>query len=210
MKVPPIPATGNVNELQTEMTPSQLRQTSSCDMEDKLYQAARDEAERTVIEGEQFKATINTPRGNSFAVSGNQFFDSKVKDDDEFFHITCHVDPYLVEKIAKGEYVELDKLLSKQRYNPYGKNEPKNALVFRKGRPVFITHTNKNRMVSGLRKWEQAFRVYATIYSQANPDRAAEIWQYVFTINTAAASYSWQNVAEYDFAFRQMMSKNPK
>ena len=39
--------------------------------------------------------------------------------------------------------------------------------------------------------------------------RSAEIWQYVFTINHAASTYSWANVAEYDFAFRQMMGKNP-
>ena len=89
-------------------------------------------------------------------------------------------------------------------------SEPKTKLVFRDGRLVFVPHVDKNRIVNRVHKWEQAFRVYAAIYSQANPDRSAEIWQYVFTINTAAASYAWTNVAEYDFTFRQMMSKNPK
>ena len=51
--------------------------------------------------------------------------------------------------------------------------------------------------------------MYAAIYSKANPTRSAEIWQYLHIINTAASSYAWENVAYYDFTFRQMMSHNP-
>ena len=43
-----------------------------------------------------------------------------------------------------------------------------------------------------------------------NPHRAAEIWQYVYVINTAAANYVWENVSFYDYTFRQMMSVNPQ
>ena len=63
--------------------------------------------------------------------------------------------------------------------------------------------------VNGIRRWEQAFRVYAAIYSKANPHRAAEIWHYIHVINTAASNYIWENVAYYDFTFCQMMAKNP-
>ena len=126
-----------------------------------------------------------------------------------FVHITCHVDQSLVSKIAEGEYVELDKLLPRQKGSGLPTGEPKTELVFWEGKPVFLPYTDKNKVINGVRRWEQAFRVYVAIYSQANPSRSAEIWQYVF-INTAAASYAWNNVAEYDFAFRQMMAKNPK
>ena len=61
-----------------------------------------------------------------------------------------------------------------------------------------------------MRQWKQAFRVYAAIYSRANPTRAAEIWQYVEIINQAAGTYVLENVASYDFHFRKMMSKNHK
>ena len=61
--------------------------------------------------------------------------------------------------------------------------------------------SDREGKISGLRKWEQAFRVYAAIYSKANPCRAAEIWQYLHVINTAAASYTWDNVAYYDYTF---------
>ena len=37
----------------------------------------------------------------------------KWDNDDDFFHVACHVDPQLKAKIKKGEYVELDKLLPK-------------------------------------------------------------------------------------------------
>ena len=36
-------------------------------------------------------------------------------DDDEFFHVTCHIDEGLRSKKAKGEFVGLEKLLPKDR-----------------------------------------------------------------------------------------------
>ena len=63
--------------------------------------------------------------------------------------------------------------------------------------------------ITNVRRWEQAFRVYAAVYTAANPERSGEIWQYVYVINSAAASYSWENVAYYDFTFRQLMSEKP-
>ena len=69
---------------------------------------------------------------------------------------------------------------------------------------------DRDKKISGVHKWEQAFRVYAAIYSQANPLRSAEIWQYVYIINKAASVFSWHNVSEYDFVFRQMMGTNPE
>ena len=50
--------------------------------------------------------------------------------------------------------------------------------------------------------------MYAAVYCQANPGRSSEIWQYVHIINSAAAFYVWENVAEYDFVFRHLMAQN--
>ena len=72
-----------------------------------------------------------------------------------------------------------------------------------------VPSTDKESKITNIRRWEQAFRIYAAIYSQENPDRAAEIWQYVHVVNTAAASYVWDNVACYDMTFRHLMSANP-
>ena len=69
---------------------------------------------------------------------------------------------------------------------------------------------NKDQKINGIRCWEQAFRVYATIYCGANPHQAKEIWQYIAVINSAAAAYVWDNVAAYDVNFRHLMAFNPQ
>ena len=35
--------------------------------------------------------------------------------DDDFFHLMCHVDSALISKIEKGEFVDLDKLIPKEK-----------------------------------------------------------------------------------------------
>ena len=70
--------------------------------------------------------------------------------------------------------------------------------------------SDREHKITGIHRWDQAFRVYATIYCGANPSRSQEIWQYVSVINTAAASYSWENVSSYDYTFRHLMEFNPK
>ena len=67
----------------------------------------------------------------------------------------------------------------------------------------------RDQRISNFKRWDQAFRVYASIYCNANPSRSGEIWQYIYTISTAATSYQWDNVAFYDVTFRQMMSEWP-
>ena len=71
-------------------------------------------------------------------------------------------------------------------------------LVQRDGETYFAPVTDKDSHIGGIRKWEQAFHVYAAVYCQANPGRSSEIWQYVHIINSAAAFYVWENVAKYD------------
>ena len=119
--------------------------------------------------------------------------------DDEFFHVTCHVDSAIRAKIERGDFVDLEKLLPKYRIKNL--NDNKLDLVYRDGHSFFVPAQSEN-CINSIRRWEQAFRIYATIYSQANPSRAAEIWQYVHIINTAASAYIWDNVANYDYTFR--------
>ena len=114
-------------------------------------------------------------------------------------------------KIERGDFIELDRLLPKHpsgaggSYNQYDEN--KVELVSRGGHTYF--KPIKETQINGLRKWEQAFRVYAAIYTQANPEKAGEIWQYMHLINVAASAYQWSNVASYDVTFRQLMAFKP-
>ena len=163
---------------------------------DKMRDAGK-RADAMVIEAEKYKASIENK------AAGKQYKDSS---DDEFFHLTCHVDQNLREKIERGEYVDLEKLLPKDRFK-----KPQNdrmELIYRDGAAFFqSSHENK---ISNVRKWEQAFRIYAAIYSMANPNRSAEIWQYIYVINSASSMYIWENVANYDYTFRQLMSQYPE
>ena len=101
--------------------------------------------------------------------------------------------------------MDLERLLPKTHFRNGIINENKMDLVYRDSHSYFVPAVSDNK-ITGIRKWEQAFRVYATVYSQANPLRAAEIWQYVHTINTAASSYIWENVSHYDVTFCQLMN----
>ena len=132
--------------------------------------------------------------------------------DDDFFHLTCHIDNALKGKIEKGEYVDLDKLLPKERNsldgNPTYTNETKLEWVRSEG-STYLVPAKKNSRINCFRRWEQAFRVYATVYCTANPIRAREIWQYISVINTVSMAYNWDNVYNYDITFRQLMEFNP-
>ena len=129
--------------------------------------------------------------------------------DDDFFHLTCHIEPALRQKIEKGEFVDLEKLLPKDRFPHKMSDERQMEMVNRDGMTFFVPAGEKDNRINGIRKWEQAFRVYAAIYCKENPTQSAEIWQYIYVINTAAASFQWENVAWYDFTFRQLMATKP-
>ena len=166
---------------------------------------AKDNADEVVLNAEHLKEKIQPPKGKSI---NYQKFIQSVDDDDEFFHVTCHIDDNLRSKISKGKFVDLERLLPKDRIgvgslatNP---SENRVELVTREGHTFF--KPVKESQINGLRKWEQAFRIYAAIYTNANPERSGEIWQYIHTINVAASSYQWDNVATYDLTFRQLMS----
>ena len=130
-------------------------------------------------------------------------------EDDEFFHLTCHVDSTMKQKIERGEFIELEKLLPRTRtFNQKFSDDNKMQLVNRDGSSFWVPMEREK--ISSLRKWDQAFRIYAAIYSRANPSRSPKIWQYIHVITTAANTYSWDNVAEYDYTFRQLMATYPQ
>ena len=129
--------------------------------------------------------------------------------DDDFFHLICHIESSLKDKIERGEYVDLDKLLPKDKYPQGGMNDDEHLEWVHRDGGTFLVPARKQSRISSFRKWEQAFRVFATIYCGKNPNRAREIWQYISVINTAASSFVWDNVYHYDMMFRQLMQFNP-
>ena len=114
----------------------------------------------------------------------------------------------MIHKIEKGEFVKLEKLLPKDKIGNRP-DEGRMEWVHRDG-GTFLVPTQKDAKITSFRRWEQAFRAYATIYCRANPHRSKEIWQYITVINTAASSYTWENVYNYDITFRHLMAFNPQ
>ena len=188
---------------------------------------AKTAAENAIIEAERHKARVQQPNRGRFLDDNNSLpikfnnpleakHDTEVlrqmryldQDDDEFFHTTCHIDEVTREKIEKGGYLELDKLLQKKVFQG-PKEESRMQLVNRDGVSYFVPSIDKDTKIDSIKKWEQAFRVYTTIYCKANPTRAGEILQYTDIIHRAAAIFNWDNVAKYDYVFRQLMATNP-
>ena len=166
-------------------------------------------AEEVIMQADRTKATILPNPGNEDIldrVDPNNM--NHLIDDGNFLHMTCHVEPALRAKIQRGEYVDLAKLLLKPKMLRKFNSEERLNLINKDGNAVLVSQ-EQSVQINNIRMWEQAFRIYATIYSQANPHRASEILQYINVITNAAKSYMWDCVAYYDYTFRQMMQRKP-
>ena len=161
-------------------------------------------ADKAIIEAEKYKATLQHPEGMNFSsIQKLRMLDN----DDDFFHIICHIDPQLMAKIQKGEYVDLAKLL--QKPESLAEEEAKINLLSKDGQEYLVRNKNNTEKITNVRRWEQAFRTYTAIYCEANPERSVEILQYIDVINQAAAKFNWYSVARYDYVFRHLMAKKP-
>ena len=84
------------------------------------FSEAKRRAKKAILDVERFKANIAEPdpgRKIDFSLitdanRNSQDIGTGVSDDD-FFHLTCHIEPSIVAKIEKGEFVDLEKLLPK-------------------------------------------------------------------------------------------------
>ena len=172
----------------------------------------RDLAEEEIIQAEKFKAEIARPReGKDNDERENagplkQPIDSE-DDDDDFYEMTCHVDSALKKKIQRGEFIELEKLLPKP-LDLKDNKEQTIDIIEREGQSYLVPGKVRDQMkITNVKRWDEAFRVYVSIYSKANPNRSSEIMQYLHTIHSAASTFYWPNVAQYDFVFRKKMGQ---
>ena len=198
--------TNFVETVRIEQHPEDFQGRRKSDTAAVDLEQARLRADKALVDAEKYKARVENPSGTNNDPFRLLDIGSGVSDDD-FFHLTCHIDPNLIHKIEKGEFVELEKLLPKEKM---GRTSDENRLewVQRDG-GTFLVPAQKDSRIGSFRRWEQAFRAYATIYCSANPHRSKEIWQYITVINTAATAYVWENVYNYDITFRHLMAFNP-
>ena len=143
------------------------------------------EADRLVIEAEQFNATVEAPKGNN-----NTVVDS----------IGVHKMRVVMTITSTSHvmlilfYVIRSKGVNSLNLNvcyPKGVFKEDNRLewVSKDGMTFLALVQDRDTKITNVRKWDQSFRVYAAVYCNANPSRAGEIWQYIYTINSAASSF---------------------
>ena len=124
--------------------------------------------------------------------------------DNKYQMIDAHVDDSMKQKIINYEFVDLSKLLPK---NKSWDDDHRLEIVNKNGMTFLSPSADRDNMqISSYNRSEQAFRIYRSILTTTYPEKSSELLQYNHTISTAAASYSWENVNAYDHEFRQHIS----
>ena len=164
-----------------------------------------------LLQAEKYKANLVAPKG-MVPIDDNIRLLRNFDSDDDFFHVSCHIEESLRVKIQAGEFIDLEKLLPKDcSFGGHAPSDENNfmELVSKGGHTYFAPARERGNRINNVKKWDQAFRVYATIYAEAHPEHSVKIWQYIYVIHRAAATYQWENVAFYDYTFRQLMATKP-
>lgn len=130
--------------------------------------------------------------------------------DHEHYMLSAHVDNLTTQRIQRGEYVQIERLIARTDKGMSCIDDNRLELVQRNGHTYFVPAEDRDQgTITNFRQWERAFRIYAGIYARANPTRAAEMYQFVSNIQAASNVYIWENVASYDRVFRRLMHDNP-
>ena len=125
-----------------------------------------------------------------------------------YCQLGSHVKSSLRANIEKGRVVELERLLKKKRMPS---QDEKIQIINRGGQMFYLPAADKETSIAinCYDRCEEAFRIYAGIYTKANPEHAVEIFQYIDDIKGAAQDNTWESVYEYDMIFRDIMDTFP-
>ena len=171
--------------------------------------AADQRAEKLLRDAEQSKARIFDVPGNIFNHSLDASKLQAAIIDDSYLTMGANIDQGLKQKIQASEYIDLGKLLPRNLVQ--SSEDHRMEMVNKGGLTYWVPMSDReNSAVSSYIKWEQAFRVFTNIYAQTHPTRVTELLQYNHVIETAAATFQWENVYRYDKEFRLHMSLFPE
>ena len=159
---------------------------------------------------EASKARIYQVRGK--AVNDNIFDTNEllhsVLVDEEYTLVESHVDEVTCQKIIVGDYVDLAKLLPRDKV--LLQQDHRMEMINKNGHTYWVLVSERELgSITSYQKWEQAFRVFSTIFVEAHPQKAKELMQYSHTIFSTLLSYIWDNVYAYDIDFCIHISKFP-
>ena len=113
---------------------------------------AQDVAMERVVQAKKYRVVVQKPAG-TFPNAPQLLFSGE---DDEFFHLTCHIEWSMKVKIERGKFIELEKLLPKGRnMSQRFFEENKMQLVNRDGFSYWVPMERDK--IGSFRRWEQAF-----------------------------------------------------
>ena len=169
-----------------------------------------DVADQLIKQAELSKAQVYETPGKQNDDDGifdltKQFVHSAMVDEN-YKIVGAHVDSSTRARIVSHEYIDFGKLIPKDRVMV--EEDQKIQWVIRQGMPCCVPQVESTG-INNYAKWEQAFRVYSAIYTEAHPHKAGELIQYNHIIHTAAQAYIWDNVYMYDKDFRIHISQFP-
>ena len=102
--------------------------------------------------------------------------------DEEYDSVSVHVDQVLKEKIEKGEYVDLARLLPKDRVQAIDDADKQTLQLYHKdGQTFYAPPVSQGVAISSYGKWDKAFRIFSNIYLEKYPNRALELNEYNHT-----------------------------
>ena len=160
--------------------------------------AAAEKAEREILNAEAHKARQLPTTGKPLE------FTALI--DQDYLVVGGHVDQAMQEKIINSEYIDFGKLLPKDRI--LAEEDSRLELVVKNGRTFWVP-VSESVNINCFSRWEQAFRIYANVYTQRYPSRATELIQYNHVIHSISGIYVWENVYAYDKEFRLHLAKHP-
>ena len=107
-----------------------------------------------IVEAEQMKAKLDAPQGRLPPSYQQMAYSDLV--DDEFFHITCHVDYNIRNKTEQGLYVDVEKLLVKGKLFTKPGADNRMGLFTKDGVMYFVPTLERDTKNTNVRHWEQA------------------------------------------------------
>ena len=174
-----------------------------------------EKAEHIVLEAERSKARIfevsGKPTGNleiekiDKAKQNDQSYAQALLIDDSYLVMGSQLEPKIRLIIEQGGYVDLAKLLPRDRVE----REEDNRLehIIKGGQTFLVPAADQNlAVISNFARWEQAFRNYMNVFARVHPGRVTELIQYIHVIEIASSSFPWDNVYRYD----KELSLNPQ
>ena len=175
-------------------------------------QSPEEIADQLIKQAELSKAQVYETPGKQIPHDSGQILDlskqfiHSAMVDENYKIVGAHVDPAIKTKIINHEYVDFCRLIAKDRVMVEDDN--KIQWVIRQGIPCCVPQVETTG-INSYSKWDQAFKVFTAIYTEAHPHKTGELIQYNHIIHTASQVYTWDNVYMYDKDFRIHISQYP-